>query len=108
MSVLKLPLLVDLQPKVGELVLSVTSCPSTIILYSTLKQCTEKRGYGNFNHRHNVPPIHLHAFIGVGNFTKVIHVCADRYGVVRDCRNFEKQCVRPNGQETPPGTNFGN
>jgi hypothetical protein len=31
-SVLELPLLVDLRQKVGELVLSITSCPSTIIL----------------------------------------------------------------------------
>jgi hypothetical protein len=32
MSVLKLPLLVDLQQKVGKLVLSITSCPPIIIL----------------------------------------------------------------------------
>jgi hypothetical protein len=32
MSVLKLPLLVDLQQEVGELVISMTSCPSVIIL----------------------------------------------------------------------------
>jgi hypothetical protein len=36
MSVLKLPLLVDLQQKVGELVLSIIYCPSTIILENTL------------------------------------------------------------------------
>jgi hypothetical protein len=36
-SVLKLPLLVDLQHKAGELVLSITSCPSVIILENTLK-----------------------------------------------------------------------
>jgi hypothetical protein len=36
MSVLKLPLLVDLQQKVGELVLSTTSCPLNIILENTL------------------------------------------------------------------------
>jgi hypothetical protein len=36
MSVLKLPLLVDLQQKVGELVLSITSCLSIIILENTL------------------------------------------------------------------------
>jgi len=30
MSVLKLPLLVDLQQKVGELVISITSCPSSL------------------------------------------------------------------------------
>jgi hypothetical protein len=32
----KLPLSVDLQQKVGELVLSVTSCPSIIILENAL------------------------------------------------------------------------
>jgi hypothetical protein len=36
MSVLKLPLLVYLHLKVGELGLSITSCPSIIILESTL------------------------------------------------------------------------
>jgi len=36
MSVLKLPFLADLQQKVGELVLSITSCPSIIILENTL------------------------------------------------------------------------
>jgi hypothetical protein len=36
MSVLKLPLLVVLQQKVGELVLSLTSCHSIIILENTL------------------------------------------------------------------------
>jgi hypothetical protein len=38
------------------------------------KEC----GYGNFNHWHNVSPIHLYALLGVGNFTKVVHVWADR------------------------------
>jgi len=42
MSVLKVPLLVDLQQKVGELVLSITSCPSIIILENTLNKCIEK------------------------------------------------------------------
>jgi hypothetical protein len=36
MAVLKLPLLVDVQHKVGELVLSITSCPSIIILENVL------------------------------------------------------------------------
>jgi hypothetical protein len=35
-SVLKLPLLVDLQQKVGQLVISITSCPSIIMLEKTL------------------------------------------------------------------------
>jgi hypothetical protein len=36
MSVLKLPLLVDLQQKVGELFISVTPCPSVITLKNDL------------------------------------------------------------------------
>jgi hypothetical protein len=36
----------------------------------------------NFNHRYNVSPIHLHALLGVGNFSKM----------VRDCRKFEERC----------------
>jgi hypothetical protein len=35
-SVLKLPLLVDLRQKVGEVVLSITSCSTIIILENTL------------------------------------------------------------------------
>jgi hypothetical protein len=46
MSLLKLPLLADLQQKVGELVLSI-SCPSVIILENTLITLTKKCGYGN-------------------------------------------------------------
>jgi hypothetical protein len=38
---LKLPLLVDLQQKVGELVLSITYCPKIIILENTLNWCPE-------------------------------------------------------------------
>jgi hypothetical protein len=36
MSVLKLPFELDLQQKVGEVVLSITSCHSVIILENTL------------------------------------------------------------------------
>jgi hypothetical protein len=36
MSELKLPLLAELQQKVGELVISTTSCPSIIVLENTL------------------------------------------------------------------------
>jgi hypothetical protein len=42
MSVLKLPLLVGLQQKVGELVLSITSRSSVIVLEKTLSQCIER------------------------------------------------------------------
>jgi hypothetical protein len=37
-----------------------------------------KCGYGKFNQRYNVSAIHLHAILGVRNFTKVVRVCADR------------------------------
>jgi hypothetical protein len=78
MSVLKLPVLVDLQHKAGELVLSVTSCLQSLF-YKIFQFSVQKRcGYGNFNRRCNVSPIHLRAVLGVGNFTKVIRVCADR------------------------------
>jgi hypothetical protein len=76
MSVLKLPLLVDLQQVVRELVLSITSCHSIIILENALNKCTEKCGYGNFNHWYNVSPIHLHALLCAGNLTKVDSVWA--------------------------------
>jgi hypothetical protein len=42
MSVLKLPLLVDLQQKVGALVISITPCPTIMSLENTLNWCTEK------------------------------------------------------------------
>jgi hypothetical protein len=42
MSVLKLSLLVGIQQKVSELVLSITSCPSIIILENTVKLVCEK------------------------------------------------------------------
>jgi hypothetical protein len=48
-SVLKLPLLVDLQQNLGELVLSITSFNSIIILGKASYQCLEKCGYSNFN-----------------------------------------------------------
>jgi hypothetical protein len=78
MSVLILSLLADLQQKVCELVISITSCSSIIILENALNLSIEKCGCDNFNHRYNVSPIHLHAVLGVGNFTKMVHVCADR------------------------------
>jgi hypothetical protein len=37
MPVIKMPLLVDLQQKEGELILSMTSCHSIIILENALK-----------------------------------------------------------------------
>jgi hypothetical protein len=40
-----------------------------------------KCGYSNFNHRYNVSPVHLHAFLGVGNCTKVVRVCIDRLSI---------------------------
>jgi hypothetical protein len=47
MSVLKLILLVDLQKKVGKLVLYITSCLTLIVLENALKLCIKKCGYGD-------------------------------------------------------------
>jgi hypothetical protein len=48
-------------------------------------------GYGNFDHRYNVSPIHLHAFLGVGNFMKDgWSACAPTAcKVVCDCQKSE-------------------
>jgi hypothetical protein len=67
-------LLVDLEHKVGELVLAITSCHTIIISGNSLIWCIEKCGYDNFNHRFNVSPVHLHVLLGVGNFTEVTRV----------------------------------
>jgi hypothetical protein len=75
--VLKLPFLVDLQQEVGELFISRIASPLIIILkkrFKLVKTC----GYGNFSHRYNVSLIHLYAVLGVGKFTVVVRVCADR------------------------------
>jgi hypothetical protein len=42
--------------------------------FKLVKTC----GYGNFDHRSNVPLIHLHALFGVRKSTKMFRVCADR------------------------------
>jgi hypothetical protein len=76
MSVLQLPLLVDLQQQVGELVLSITSSTIFIILENALSKCIEKCGYGDFDHRYNVSPTHLLVLLAAENFT-VVRVCAD-------------------------------
>jgi hypothetical protein len=57
--------LVDLQQKVGEFVLSITSCP-IIILENNLYRCNII-GYNNINYWYNVSPIHLRALLGVGS-----------------------------------------
>jgi hypothetical protein len=92
MSVLNLPLLIDLQ-KIGELVLPVTFCPSIIILENALNQCIEK----------NVVVVTLTTGIMFLLFT-CMHIwvwvilrrwsaCAPiAYEVVRDCQKFEKHC----------------
>jgi len=49
-----------------------------MILKNTLNYCIVKCGYGNFNHRYNISPIHLEALLGMENFTNVAHVCAYR------------------------------
>jgi hypothetical protein len=78
MSVPKLPLLVDLQQKLDEFVLSIIACPTVIIIGNALKKCVEKCCYCNFDHRYNVSCGHFPEVLGVGNFTKVLRVCADR------------------------------
>jgi hypothetical protein len=73
--VLKLPLLSDIQQKVGELVFSITPCPSTVIW----------KKYFKLVYRKNVVMVtlttvimfilHVYSlavFLGVRNFTKVV------------------------------------
>jgi hypothetical protein len=51
----------------------------------------KKCSCGNFDHRYNVSPIHLHAC--VGNFMKVVRTCTlTSYEVNCDCQKFEKHC----------------
>jgi hypothetical protein len=79
MSGLILGLLVDFQQKIGELVLSITSCPTTITLEDVLHLCLVLcMVYGNLNHCRNVSRVHLHALFGVGNFTNMVCVCSKR------------------------------
>jgi hypothetical protein len=75
MSVLKLPLLVVVQQKLGELVISITSYRTIISLENALNYCIEKCGYGNFDHRYYVSPLHLYSLLGLGNFKQVVCVC---------------------------------
>jgi hypothetical protein len=42
MSVIKLPLFAELQQKIGELFLSITSCPTIIVLDNALNKCIDK------------------------------------------------------------------
>jgi hypothetical protein len=72
-------LLADLQQKVGELVIAIISSCTKKNFYKMLQISVYKKcGYCNFDHRYNVSPSHLHAIMSVGNFKKVVHVCADR------------------------------
>jgi hypothetical protein len=90
MSVLELPLLVDLQQKVGKLVPSTTSRPSISILDNTLNWCIE-----------NVVTVILTTGIMFLLFTcmyfwvccilRWLSACAPTaYEVVHDCEKFEK------------------
>jgi hypothetical protein len=65
MSVLKLNLLFDLQQKVGELVISINSCPAVIIKKNAWVSVRKKCGYVDFNHLYYASPIHLYAHLGV-------------------------------------------
>jgi xanthine/uracil permease len=90
MSVIKLPLLVDLQQKVRKIVISITSCHTIIILENTLNQCMEKI----------VVMVTLATGIMFLLFTcmhfwgwEILRwtACAPTaYEVNRDCRKFEK------------------
>jgi hypothetical protein len=96
MSVLKLTLLVDLQQKVGELVLSITSCPSIIILENT---------YFKLVYIKNEVTVTLTTGILFLLFT-CMHSCVweiswrwfsfalTAYAVVRDCWKFRKHCCK--------------
>jgi hypothetical protein len=85
MSVIKLLLLVYIQQKLGALVLSMISCSTIIILENMLNYCIENLCYVKVDPRYNVSRIHLHAILGVGNFTKVVRVCVPTaYELVRD------------------------
>jgi hypothetical protein len=90
MSMLKLPLLVDLQQKVGKLVISITSCASITTLENILNWCIKKFGYVNYKHQYNIPPIHLHALLDVRNFTKRSECAPTTYEVVNYCLKFEE------------------
>jgi hypothetical protein len=78
MSVLKLPLLVDLQQKVGKPVLSIIPCPSIIAYFRKYFKLVYKTcGHSKFNHWYNVSHIHSHALSGVGSSKEVVRVYAD-------------------------------
>jgi hypothetical protein len=57
-------------------IISITSCPTIISLENALNYCIEKYGYGNFDHRYYVSPLHLYSRLGLGNFKQVVRVCA--------------------------------
>jgi hypothetical protein len=99
----KLPLLVDLQQHVGELLLSISSCPSIIILENILISVYKKCGYGNFD-----PGIMLFPFtcmhFWVCRILRRWSTCAPTaYEVLRDYRKFEKHCFRAVGFQTCTG-----
>jgi hypothetical protein len=50
---------------------------SFMIMLGNILNNRKKCGYGKFNHRYNVSPIHKHAVLGVEDFTKVVSVCAE-------------------------------
>lgn len=76
MSVQKLPLMVNLQQKVRELILSITSYLSNLVI-KYFKLVYKNCGYGKFIHRYYLSPIHLHIFWGMANFTEGVLLCAD-------------------------------
>jgi hypothetical protein len=65
-SVITLPLLADLQRKVGEFFHNFLS--HNQYFTKCFKLVYRKNGYGNFYHLYNVSPVHLHAIFGGGEF----------------------------------------
>jgi hypothetical protein len=88
MSVLKLPLLVDLQQKVGELVLSKLLVLQLLFL-KMLQICAHKKysyRYGNCYHVYIVPSIHFHALRVWGILRRCFACAPTAYEVVSGCQ----------------------
>jgi hypothetical protein len=68
MSVLELSLFFS--PSAGKLVISIPSYPYHYFRKYFKSIYRRKCGYGNFNDRCNVSPIHLHTLLGVVDVTK--------------------------------------
>jgi hypothetical protein len=89
MSVIKFPLLFDLQEKVDELVLSIYSCPLIIISENALNKCIKMVIVTSTTGKLFLLSICMHFL--VWEILRRWSACAPiAYEVVRDCRKFEK------------------